>query len=200
MSNLGGCKYIMILVDDCTRLKIVKFLNKQSEAISVLHSFLTDSIMPENLIVGVIRRKNGGEFEGDFQGLLDRLGITHEHTPSDTPRYNGVAKRALTLLREKATALIQDLKESPNDRLWAEAMNYACNLTNMSRTTSNDDVISLYEEWYGTTSALDQLQPSGRIEYIHVPTRKHNLAPSGEKFTILGIAATPQVVPPKYVT
>lgn len=45
---------------------------------------------------------------------------------------------------------MQDLKERANDMLWTEVMNYACDVTNMSWTTSNEDGITPHEKWYGT--------------------------------------------------
>lgn len=135
-----------IFHDPCGRLhalKIVKFL-KKSDATSALRRFLADFIVPEKIMIGALRTDNGAEFEGNLQRLLDKLRITHEHTPSDMPQYNKVAERALRLPREKTIALIQDLKEGDKNWLWAEAMNYACDLSNMGRTTLNDDGISSY--------------------------------------------------------
>lgn len=104
---------------DCTHFKIMKFSDKNTDATSALRSFLADFNILQKLMTGAIRTDNG------------------------------VAERAVGLLREKTIALMQDLKEGNNDRLSAEAMNYAYDLTNMSRTTSNDDIISPYENGTG---------------------------------------------------
>ena len=58
-------------------------------------------------------------------GSGHRRSITHEHTPPDTPQYNGVAERALGLLREKAVALMEELDEAinvPREKMWAKAI------------------------------------------------------------------------------
>ena len=73
------------------------------------------------LDIGAIRTDEGGEFEGEFQRLLVELSIKHEHTHPDTPKYNGVAERALGLLREKTIAMMQGFSVGADDKLWAEA-------------------------------------------------------------------------------
>ena len=96
-SSLGGNSYVVIFVDDCTRFKVVKSVNKKSDTTAALLSLIGDYITPQKLSIKCVRTDNGGEFEGEFQRELDRRSITHEHTPPDTPLYNGVAERALGL-------------------------------------------------------------------------------------------------------
>ena len=96
-SSLGGNSYVAIFVDDCTRFKVVKFVKKKSDTTAALLSLIADYIAPQMLSIKCVRADNGGEFEGEFQRELDRRSITHEHTPPDTPQYNGVAERALGL-------------------------------------------------------------------------------------------------------
>lgn len=115
-------------------------------------------------------------------------------------QYSGVAKRALRLVREKTNALIQDLKEGTHDQLWTETMSCACDLTNTSLTTSSQDRISPYKKWYGTTPALNQLQPFRTIGYMRMPTRKHKLTPRRENASCWASPTTTQVVPLKCVT
>ncbi|CAM9940558.1 unnamed protein product, partial [Ascophyllum nodosum] len=101
-----------------------------------------------------IRTDEGGEFEGEFQQVLDSHGITHEFTPPDTPQHNGVAERALGLLREKSIAMLQEVTVAASDRLWAEALNYACDMSNMCVASSLEGGTSPYEKWYGREPSL----------------------------------------------
>ena len=106
-SSLGGNSYyVAIFVDDCTCFKVVKFVKKKSHTTDALLSLIADYITPQKLSIKCVRTDNGGEVEREFQRELDRRSITHEHTPPDTPQYNGVAERALGLLREKAITLM----------------------------------------------------------------------------------------------
>ena len=102
-TSLGGNSYVVIFVDDCTRFKVVKIVKKKSNTTPALLSLIADCITPQELSIKCVRTDNGSEFEGEFQ--RERRSITHEHTPPDTPQYNGVAERALGLLREKVITL-----------------------------------------------------------------------------------------------
>ena len=140
-SSLSRNSYVVIFVDDCTRFKVVKFVKKKSNTTTALLSLIADYITPQKLSIKCVRTDNGGKFEGEFQRDLDRRSMTHEHTPPDTPQYNGVAERALGILREKAITLMEELDDVinvPREKLWAQAMLFACDVTNKSATTSTD--------------------------------------------------------------
>ncbi|CAN0213579.1 unnamed protein product, partial [Ascophyllum nodosum] len=151
-SSLGGNSYVVIFVDDCTRFKVVKFVKKKSDITAALLSLVAGYITLQKLSIKSVRTYNGGELEGEFQRELDRRSITHEHTPPDTPQYYGVVERALGLLREKAITLMEELDDVinvPREKLWAQAMLFACDVTNKSVTTSTDGGKSPYELWFG---------------------------------------------------
>ncbi|CAM9877737.1 unnamed protein product, partial [Ascophyllum nodosum] len=189
-SSLGGNSYVVIFVDDCTRFKVVKFVKKKSDTTATLLSLIADYITPQKLSIKCIRTDNGGEFEGEFQRELDRRSITHEHTPPDTPQYKGVAERALGLLREKAIILMEELDDVinvPREKLWAQAMLFACDITNKSVTTSTDGGKSPYELWFGNFPTADHLRPFGAVGYARQSVREHKMAPKGEKYVFMGI-------------
>ena len=162
-SSLGGNSYVVIFVDDCTRFKVVKFVKKSNTTAALLF-LIADYITPQKLSIKCIRTDNCDEFGGKFQRELDRRSITHVHTPPDTSQYNGVAERALGLLREKAIILMEELDDVinvPREKLWAQAIFFACDVTNKSVTTSTDGGKSPYELWFGTFSTADNLRPFG---------------------------------------
>ena len=88
-STFGGNNYVVIFVDDYTRFKVVKFFKKAGNTTVVLSSLIADCITPQELSIKCIRKDNGGKFKRECQRELDRRSITHEHTPLDTPQYNG---------------------------------------------------------------------------------------------------------------
>ena len=94
-SRPGGNNYVVIFVDDCTRINVVKFVKKKSDTAAALFSMIGDYITPQEVLIKFLRKNNGGEFEGEFQHEVDQRSITHEHTPPDTPQYNRVAERGL---------------------------------------------------------------------------------------------------------
>ena len=129
-------------------------------------------------------------FEGEFQRELDWRSITHEHTPPDTPQYNGAAERALGLLREKAIILMEELDDVinvPREKLWAQAMLFACDVTNKSVTMSTDGGKSPYELCFGKFPTADHLRQFGAVGYARQSVREHKMAPKGEKCVFMGI-------------
>ena len=146
VESLAGSRFAMLYVDDFSRYKIVAFIVKKSDATAVLRAIIARYFAPPELNIGVIiQTDNGGEFQGVFQSLLAELGIKHERTPPYTPQYNGVAGRTLGLLRDKTVALLCGVTEGASERLWAEAMAYACDMSNNYVTDSFEHDKTLYE-------------------------------------------------------
>ena len=115
----------------------------------VLRAIIARYLAPAGLNTGVIWTDNGGEFQKTFQSLLAELGIKHERTPPYTPQYNRVTERTLGLLRDKTVALLRGVTEGASERLWAEAMAYACYMSNKCVTDSLDHDKTTYEMWHG---------------------------------------------------
>ena len=167
-SSLGGNSYIVIFVDGCTHFKVVKFVKKKSNTTAALLSLIVDYITPKKLPIKCVRTDNCGEFDGEFQLELDRRSITHEHTPPDTLQHKGVAERALGILREKTITLMEELDDVinvPRDKLWAQAMLFACDVTNKSVTMSTDGGKSPDELSFGKFLTADHLRPFRAVRY-----------------------------------
>ena len=98
-----------------------------------------------------VQSDNGREFFGGAFGELCRKhGIKQEFTPADSPKYNGVAERALGLINDAAVAArIQATELYPNTpnypSLWAEAASWACLALTCTATTGNPGDKSPYE-------------------------------------------------------
>ena len=165
VESLAGSRFAMLCVDDFSRYKIVAFMAKTSDATAVLRAIIARYFAPTGLNIGVIRTDNGGEFQGASPSLLAELGIKHERTPPYTPQYNGVAERILGLLRDKTVALLRGVTKGASERLWAEAMAYACDMSNKCVTDSLDHDKTPYEMWHGRLPAFDTLLPFGTVGY-----------------------------------
>ena len=188
MESLAGSRFAMLCVDDFSRYKIVAFMAKKSDATAILKAIIVRYFAPAGLNIGVIRTDNGREFQGVFQSLLAELGIKHERSPQYTPQYNGVAERTLGLLRDKTVALLRRVTEGTSERLWAEAMAYACDMSNKCVTDSIDHDKTPYEMWHGRPPAFDTLLPFGTAGYRRVEKPAHKLASRGAKYILLGTA------------
>ena len=157
VQSIGGKRYTLIVRDDSTRFTRVYFLRHKSDAASAFESFLAEvraDGTPSAVLA--VRPGNGREvFEGAFGGLCRRRGIKQESTPADSPKYNGVAERALGLVNDAAVAArIQATELNPSaphyPSLWAKAASCACHALNCTETTANPGDKSPYEMWYGS--------------------------------------------------
>ena len=160
-------------MDDFTRFKFIRFLKHKSDAAKELRELVGEHIAPASIKIGTVRTDGGEEFEGEFQSLLKELGIKRETTPPHTLQYNGVVERALGLLRDKTVALLQGMTTGKSDRLWAEAMNYACEMSNRCTTTSLNPGVSPYQLWVGQRPTFDHLIPFGTVGYMRRPKPEH---------------------------
>ena len=84
--------------------------------------------------------------------------------------------------------MLQEVTVAASDRLWAEALKHACDMSNMCVTSSREGGTSPYEKWYGKKPSLQHLQPFGTVGYLRNGKRVHKLAPRGEQCVMLGIA------------
>ena len=104
--TIRGKMYTLIVRDDCTRTRVY-FLGKKSDAASAFESFLAEVRADGTLsAVMAVRSDNGGEFFGrDLGKLCRKRGIKQEFTPTDRPKYNDVAERALASVAGKSLFL-----------------------------------------------------------------------------------------------
>ena len=154
VQSIGGKRYTLILRDDCTRFTRLYFLRHKSDAASAFESFLAEvRAKGTPSVVMAVRSDNRREFFGGaFGELCRKRGIKQEFTPADSPKYNGVAERALGLINDaavaariQATELYSNAPDYPS--FSAEAASWACHALNCTATTANPGDKSPYEMW-----------------------------------------------------
>ena len=84
-----------------------------------------------------------------------------------------MAEWALGLLREKEITVLYGVSEEisrivSTKHLWAKAIGFAADMTNMSTTTSIAGGGTPYSLWYGTEPKMDYLQPFGTTGYMRI--------------------------------
>ena len=82
---------------------------------------------------------------------------------------------------------LNDVINVPRENMWAQAMLFACDVTNKSVTTSTDGGKSPYELWFGKFPTVDHLRPFEAVAYARQNVREHNMAPKGEKCVFIEI-------------
>ena len=96
-------------------------------------------------------------------------GIEMEYTARETPQQNGVAERAIAVIKARALAMMEKAKfsKTTKNKFWAEATNTATILSNIVPTGGNDDNLCADEKFYGKPPKIyKNLQPFGRVGYV----------------------------------
>ena len=73
------------------------------------------------------------------------------------------------------------------EKLWAQAIPFACDITNKSVTTATDGGKSPYELWFGKFPTANHLRQFGAVGYAGRSVREHKMAPKGEQGVFTGI-------------
>lgn len=74
----------MLCVDDYSYFETIRFL-KKCDTTAALKDVPATQVIPAGMKIGIARTDGGGEFEGEFQHLINKLGIKPERTPPHTP-------------------------------------------------------------------------------------------------------------------
>ena len=82
---------------------------------------------------------------------------------------------------------LDDVINVSREKLWTQAMLFACDVTNKSVTTSTDGGKSPYELWFGKFPTADHLRPFGAVGYARQSVREHKMTPKGEKCVFMRI-------------
>nr|GEV92452.1 copia protein [Tanacetum cinerariifolium] len=131
VESINGKKYILVIIDDCSRFTWVKFLRSKDEALDFIIKFLKMIQVRLKVPVFHIRTDNGTEFVNQtLRDYYEEVGISHETLVARSPHQNGVVERRYrTLIEAACTMLIY--AQAPLF-LWAEAVATACFTQNRS--------------------------------------------------------------------
>ncbi|XP_062103169.1 uncharacterized protein LOC133814190 [Humulus lupulus] len=162
LESLSGKRYVMVCVDDYTRFSWVRFLREKFDSFENFKG-LCLSLQAEKgeKVKKVIRLRSdhGKEFENNiFADFGNQEGIAHEFSAPKTPQQNGVVERKNRTLQEMARVMLNAKKLSK--RLWAEAVNTTCYISNRVHLRPGTKQTS-YELWKGRTPNLAYLHVFG---------------------------------------
>ena len=95
--------------------------------------------------------------------------------------------------------MLHEMAVAASDRLWAEALNYTCDMSNMCVASSLEGDTSPYEKWYGSKPSLEHLkQPFGPVGYARKGKRAHKLAPRENSVSCWAMRITTRVKRSRY--
>lgn len=170
VKSFGDARYFLTFIDDCSRKTFVYFLKSKDEVFENFKNFKKLVENETNKHIKCLRSDNGGEYiNGMFQGFLKKHGIRHQTTIPHSSEQNGVAERANRTIVEKARCMLQD--SGLDKRFWAEAVNTAVYLKNISPTKA---VIGKTpeEKWSNKKVNVNHLRIFGCVAYALQTSRK----------------------------
>ena len=93
--------------------------------------------------------------------------------------------------RRKSPCLMEEVDDVinvPRETLWAQAMLFACDVTNKFVTTSKEREKTPHESWFGTTSTPEYFRPFRAVGYARRKVRKlYKMATKRKKCVFMGI-------------
>lgn len=158
-------KYVFCVTDDNSRFSWVYF-GKQKSEIGKHVKELVIQLKALKYDVKYLRCDDGGENKA-LESFCAEQGIALEKTAANTPQQNGVVERKLTVLIQRAHAQMRaaNFDEDARNMLWAEAINTANDMENISSNTLHKE--SPYKLFTGKESKLyAQLVEFGRIGQV----------------------------------
>nr|GEV07531.1 putative ribonuclease H-like domain-containing protein [Tanacetum cinerariifolium] len=125
VESVNEKKYILVIVDDYSRLTWVKFLRSKDEALDFIIKFLKMIQVGLKVSVCRIRTDNGTEFVNQtLREYYDQVSISHETSVARSSQQNGVVERRNRTLIEAARTML--IYTQASLFLCAEAVETAC--------------------------------------------------------------------------
>ena len=107
--TLGGSKYFLVLVNDCTQMMWTSMLRKNSDSLKAFKRFQVAAKSEKSLKIKSLRTKHGGEFNSKvFSNFFLQRGIKIQLSPPYSPRQNGVVERRNKIILNMVRSMLKD--------------------------------------------------------------------------------------------
>ncbi|UYV69112.1 hypothetical protein LAZ67_6002474, partial [Cordylochernes scorpioides] len=185
INSLGGSKYFLTIVDGFSRRIFVEFLKDKLSEAEVLKKFIVKRENELNSKLKRLRTDNGTEFTNkNLETFIESKGIKHELTTPYTPRRNGRVERANRTLLDKGRTLLADSQLPLH--FWAEAVNTAAYLYNLTPTTNDPDTTPM-EKWKGKKPSVSHIMRFGcEVFYKLENHQRHKLEAKSKRGIFVG--------------
>lgn len=185
VDSLGGSRDFLLFKDDASGYRNVYCVKHKSDTYEKFKEFERLIYNKFNRCMKVLRTDNGGEFcNKNMQEYMKKIGIKHETTAPYTPQQNVRSQRDnRTIVESVRTMLLQ--KNLPHF-LWAEAVNTAVYLLNMTPTSRNPSK-SPHEIWTGKKPSFKHLKVFGSAASVFIPKQhRRKLDAKAKKVIFVG--------------
>ena len=184
VQSLGGFRYFATITDDFSGHVEVVFLRHKDQYFTKFkeyHQFWSKHLQ---LPMKFFRHDGGGEFmSNEFTIYLKENGIQREPTTPYTPQQNGKSERMNRTLMDKARSFMFQSGVPLN--LWAEAVNQAAVVRNVSPYTPNDGATP-NSLWNPSGRTELELHTFGCLCFAKNPAKLPKLAPRSHRCIYLG--------------
>jgi len=129
--SIGGNRYFVIFLDDCTNHVWVAPMKSKDQTLGVFKRFAAMVQNQTGQRIKVFRSDRGGEFmSNEFSEFLEESGIIRQTSAPRTPQQNGSAERMMRTLVGSARAMLHHAGLSKG--FWSEAVTVAAHVHNRS--------------------------------------------------------------------
>lgn len=185
VESLGGAKYFITFIDDCTRYTETTMLRNRSDALEAFKNYKQKAEKQTGQLIRKLRTDNGKEYLSNaFKNFLKDEGITHQLSVEYTPQQNGVAERKNRTLVEMARCIM--LQGNLPQSLWAEAINAATYLRNRCATKTLDGKTP-FEAWSKCKPYVGFFRVIGsKAIVLNKAQRRGKFQPKGDEYVLVG--------------
>ncbi|KAM7531655.1 hypothetical protein LguiB_035065 [Lonicera macranthoides] len=191
--SLGGVRWFVTFIDDCTRMTWVCPMKSKGEVSGLFQRFHKQISTQYNATIQVLRSDNGGEYMStELQAYFKLHGIIHQTTCPYTPQQNGVAERKNRHLLEIVRASL--IGANAPTSYWGEALSSAVYLVNRIPSAVLDFQTPFEALAKSVTApSVSNLPPRvfGCVTFVHLPKEQRNkLEPRALKCVFVGYASS----------
>jgi hypothetical protein len=124
-----GKRYLMTLIDDCTRFWYIYLLKSKDEALHYIKIYKAEVENQLERKIKHVRIDRGGEyFSNLFTLFCEEHELIHERMPPYSPQSNGVAERKNRILTDLVNAMLDT--SGLSKEWWGEAILITCHVLN----------------------------------------------------------------------
>lgn len=183
--SLGGAKYFVTFIDDCSRYTEAIMLRNRSDVLQAFKDYKRRVENQTGQRIKKLRTDNGREYlSKDFNNYLREEGIQRQLSVEYTPQQNGVAERANRTLVEMARCMM--LQANLPDSLWAEAVNAAAHIRNRSATKSLNGITPI-EAWSQRKPYVGYFRTIGsKTIALNKRQKGRKFQPKGDEYVLVG--------------
>ena len=154
-TGLNGEVYIISFICIYSRYKLIYCINKKSDSIKALQSFIAEVLTPirnsiglsaPSVLMNILHTDGGHEYLGEFIKVLESTNfVRHTTTAPRTPEHNSFCEEYWRILMGTARAMLYQSRLKYN--LWPYAVGYSNYILNRTLLTVRDGIVKTPYEW-----------------------------------------------------